>query len=72
MYGGHGKVKSERPKVQNYMGKILYSSYKNKLQIDITNYMDTIVDNFTTKLKPNGIIPDTGTEYLFGVTKTKI
>ena len=40
---------------------------RDKEKIDIINYMNEIVDNFSIKLNPNDTITDPSTVYLFVV-----
>ena len=55
MYGEYGKLKPKLGKVDNYLGMSSNFSEKNKSKIDIINYMNEMVDNFTTKFKTNNI-----------------
>ena len=40
-------------------------SREKKVKIDIIDYMNTMVDNFSTNLKPNNTCLDLETVYLF-------
>ena len=51
IYGGYGKVESTCGKVHNYLGVAFDLSEKNKVDIDMIYHMNSMVDNFITKLK---------------------
>ena len=65
MYGVYGKVKSTCGKLYNYLGMKFYFSEKYKVGIDMIDYMNKMVNNFSIKLKPNGTSPDPTTGVFF-------
>ena len=69
MYFGYRKVKPKHGKVHDYLRMTFNLSDKNKVNIYIIDYMNAMVNNFTTKLKPNNIIPEPATGYFFAVGK---
>ena len=56
IYGGYGKVKTTRGHVHEYFGITFYLFDKDKVKIDMINYMNAMVDNFIIRLNPNNII----------------
>ena len=50
MYVRYGTVKSKCEKVHDYIGMAFNLCDKNKLDINMIDYMNAMVDSFTTKL----------------------
>jgi len=51
MYGKHGEVKVTRGHKHDYLGMTFDFSEKGKVQIDMIDYMASMVDDFSTKFK---------------------
>ena len=49
IYGGYGKVKSTHGHVQDYIIMTFNFSDKDKVNIDMINYMNAMVDNLPIK-----------------------
>jgi hypothetical protein len=65
MYGSHGKVTSTRGNIHDYLGMTFDFSEKGKVMIDMIDYMSAMVDDFSTKYKPNETAPSPAAEDLF-------
>jgi len=65
MYGGYGKVKATRGKVHDYLGMTFDFSEKGKVKIDMIDYMEAMVDDFSIKFKPNETAPSPAADDLF-------
>ena len=63
MYGGYGRVKNTRGHVHDYPIMTYDLSDKDKVKIDMINYMSTMVCNYFTKFNPYDTIPDPETGY---------
>ena len=53
MYGTHGKVKNICVTIHYYLGMTFDLSEKGKVKVDMIDYMSAMVDNFSTKFKPD-------------------
>ena len=53
MHGTHGEVKSTRGTVHDYLGMTFDLSEKWKVKVDMIDYMAAMVDDFSTKFKPD-------------------
>jgi hypothetical protein len=65
MYGSHGKVTTTRGKRHDYLGMTFDFSVKGKVMIDMIDYMEAMVDDFSAKFKPNETAPSPAPENLF-------
>ncbi len=65
MYGEHGKVKATRGKVHDYLGMVFDFSQDGKVIVDMSNYIEAMVDDFPVKLKPTDVAPTPAAEDLF-------
>ena len=65
MYGDHGPVTTTRGIVHDYLGMTFDFSETGKVKIDMINYMEAMVDDFSAKFKPNDIAPSPASEDLF-------
>ncbi len=46
MYGAHGKVKTTRGKVHDYLGMVFDFSEEGKVKVDMCDYIANMVDDF--------------------------
>ena len=65
MYGVYGKVKNMFGHIHKYLGLKFYFSDKDKVKIDIIDYMNAMVNNFPVKFKSNDTILDPETGFFF-------
>jgi hypothetical protein len=65
LYGNHGKVAVTRGDIHDYLGMTFDFSVKGKVIIDMIDYMESMVDDFSTKFKPNETAPTPAPEDLF-------
>ena len=65
MYGNHGEVKATRGTVHDYLGMTSDFSEKGKVEVDMIDYMATMVDDFSTKFKLDDTTPDPTAEDFF-------
>lgn len=65
MYGKHGPVTTTRGDVHDYLGMTFDFSTKGKVKIDMIDYMERMVDDFSTKFKPSDTAPSPAAEDLF-------
>jgi hypothetical protein len=58
MYGGYGKVKATQAPVHDYLGMTFdFSQKKGKVIVDMIDYINAMVNDFPTKLKPTDVAP---------------
>jgi hypothetical protein len=65
LYGNHGKVTVTRGDIHDYLGMTFNFSVKGKVMIDMIDYMESMVDDFSTEFKPNDTAPTPAAEDLF-------
>jgi hypothetical protein len=65
MYGDHGLVTTTRGKVHDYLGMTFDFSETGKVKVDMINYMEAMVDDFSVKFTPNDIATSPASEDLF-------
>jgi hypothetical protein len=65
MYGDHGPVTTTHGNVHDYLGMTFDFSVKGKVMIDMIDYMERMVDDFWTVLKPSDTAPTPAAEDLF-------
>jgi hypothetical protein len=65
MYGDHGPVTTTRGNVHDYLGMTFDFSVKGKVMIDMIDYMERMVDDFSTVFKPSDTAPTPAAEDLF-------
>jgi hypothetical protein len=65
MYGTHGKVKSTRGKVHDYLGMTFDYSQDGKVVIDMSDYIIAMIEDFPYKLKPTDVAPTPAADDLF-------
>jgi hypothetical protein len=65
MYGSHGKVTATRGDIHDYLGMTFDFSEKGKVKIDMIDYMEAMVDTFSTKFKPSDTASSPAAEDLF-------
>jgi hypothetical protein len=65
MYGSHGKVTTTRGKIHDYLGMTFDFSEEGKVKIDMIDYMESMVDDFSAKFKKSDIAPSPAAEDLF-------
>ena len=65
LYGSHGKVTTTRGNRHDYLGMTFDFSEPGKVMIDMIDYMEAMVDDFSTKFKPNETAPSPAPEDLF-------
>jgi hypothetical protein len=65
MYGDHGLVTTTRGDVHDYLGMTFDFSEKGKVKIDMIDYMEAMVDEFSTKFKSTETAPSPAAEDLF-------
>ena len=56
-YGSYGEVKATRGKVHEYLGMTLDFSDPGKVSINMTDYVASMVDDFSVKLEKNLTLP---------------
>ena len=50
-YGEHGKVKSHRGKVHDYLTMIFEYKFEGKVKVDMSSYMKKMLDDFIGMLQ---------------------
>ena len=65
MHGTHGEVKATRGTVHKYLRMTFDFSEKMKVKSDMIDYIASMVDDFSTKFKPDYTAPNPTAEYLF-------
>jgi hypothetical protein len=65
LYGNHGKVTVTRGDIHDYLGMTFNFSVKGKVMIDMIDYMESMVDDFSTEFKTNNTAPTPAAEDLF-------
>jgi hypothetical protein len=65
MYGDHGPVTTTCGNIHDYLGMTFDFSETGKVKIDMINYMEAMVDDFSAKFKPNDIATSKAAEDLF-------
>jgi hypothetical protein len=65
LYGNHGKVTVTRGDIHDYLGMTFNFSVKGKVMIDMIDYMESLVDDFSTKFKVNETAPTPAAKDLF-------
>jgi hypothetical protein len=65
LYGNHGKVTVTRGDVHDYLGMTFDFSVTGKVMIDMIDYMESMVDDFSTEFKANETAPTPAAEDLF-------
>jgi hypothetical protein len=65
MYGNHGKVTATCGGVHDYLGMTFDFSEKGKVKINMIDYMEAMVNDFSTTFKPNDTAPTPAAEDLF-------
>jgi hypothetical protein len=64
-YGEHGEVKATRGKVHDYLGMTFDFSEKGKVKIDMIDYMESMVDDFSVKFRPSDVVANPAADNLF-------
>ena len=65
MYGQHGAVKVHRGKVHDYLGMVFDFSTPGKVMVDMSDYVQGMIDDFPIKFKPNESVATPATDDLF-------
>jgi hypothetical protein len=65
MYGAHGKVKTTRGKVHDYLGMTFDFSQEGKVIVDMVDYITNMVEEFPMDFKPTDTAPTPATDDLF-------
>jgi hypothetical protein len=65
MYGEHAEVKATRGHVHDYLGMTFDFSKPGKVVVDMLDYMNAMVDDFSVKFKPEDIATSPAAEDLF-------
>ena len=69
LYGKYGEVKATRGKVHSYLGMNFDFSKKDEVMIDMIDYMNAMVDDFSVKFKPTDVAVTPAAEDLFAEGK---
>ena len=69
-YGSYGEVKCTRGKVHDYLGMNIKFTNKGKIIIDMCNYLNTIINDFSIQLK-NTTVPTPVSNNLFAEGESK-
>lgn len=72
IYGQHGEVKATRGFVHDYLGMTLDYSEKGKVKIGMTDYIASMVDEFSIKYGPSDIASTPAAEDLFAVGESEL
>lgn len=70
-YSTHGEVKIHQGKKHNYLGMIFDYTEKGKLKIDMTSYIEDMIDEFPDELKPEDTVPSPVTDSLLKIGQSK-
>ena len=65
LYGNHGKVTVTRGDIHDYLGMKFDFSVRGKVMIDMIDYMESMVDDFSIKFKMTDTAPTPAAEDLF-------
>ncbi len=65
MYGAHGKVKTTRGKVHDYLRMVFDFSEAGKVKDDMCDYIANMVDELPMNLKPTKTAPTPAADDLF-------
>ena len=71
MYGEHAEVKVHRGKVHDYLGMVFDYSEDKKVKIDMSTYVENMVDDFPEKLKSTDTASTPAPDNLFGEGQSK-
>jgi hypothetical protein len=71
-YGNHGPVVALRGNVHPYLGMTFDFSEKGKVKIDMIDYMEALVDDFSTKFKSSDTAPTRAPEDLFAEGESEL
>ena len=66
-YGNHGEVKATRGKTHDYLGMVFDFNQKGKVTVDMTEYVQAMVDEVRDEVKEDDKAPTPSTEDLFHV-----
>ena len=64
-YGAYGAVKCTRGKIHDYLGMKMDFTEKGKVKVDMSDYIESMVDDFPVEFKPEDIVDSPATEDLF-------
>ena len=64
-YGKHGAVKANRGKIHDYLGMTFDWSKPGKVAIGMTDYVASMVDDFSVPIKPTDTAPTPAADNLF-------
>jgi hypothetical protein len=64
-YGKHGKVKSVRGEIHDYIGMTFNFPGNGKVEIDMSDYVQNMLDECSVKLRSNEIAPTPAADDLF-------
>ena len=64
-YGKHGEVKATRGPIHEYLGMRFDFSEKGKVKVDLIDYINSMLDEFSVKFGPNDTAPTPAAENLF-------
>ena len=64
-YGEHGKVKAHRGKKHDYLGMVFDYSERKKVKIDMSSYVEDMLEEFPMDLKKNETAVTPASEGLF-------
>jgi hypothetical protein len=70
-YGEHGNVTTTRGGIHDYLGMTFDFSEKRKVKIDMINYMEAMVEDFSVKYKKTDTAPTPAAEDLFAEGESK-
>ena len=63
-YGAYGAVKCTRGKIHDYLGMKMDFTEKGKVKVDMSDYIESMVDDFPVEFKPEDIVASPATEDL--------
>ncbi len=67
MYGGYGAVKATRGKIHDYLGMTFDFSAKGEVHVDMIDYVENMIDDFSVKLSKKDTAPNPAADDLFAV-----
>jgi len=71
MYGEHGSVKVHCGKVHNHLGMVFDFTTPGKVMVDMSDYVEDMLEEFPIKFKPNESAATPATDDLFSAGTSK-
>ena len=70
-YGGHGKVKAHQGNKHNYLGMVFEYCNDGKVDVDMSSYIQEMIDKFSVKMKSTDTALTPASESLWNAGQAK-